>query len=78
MNLRATWSIRDDGGHLIAHGVHSFAVDGTRPRAADPYEPALAIAGSIETALINFLPLGACRIVAHDPDRAVAFAVNAQ
>jgi hypothetical protein len=51
MTLRVTWSIRDDAGELIAHGVQKIA-DGP---GADPYDAALRIAHVIEFALIDHL-----------------------
>jgi hypothetical protein len=51
MTLRATWSIRDDAGELIAHGIqHVDDAPG-----ADPYDATLRIAHAIEFALIDHL-----------------------
>jgi hypothetical protein len=78
MMLRATWSVKDAAGELVAHGVHTFEVGAAGAAAADPYEPALAIANSFEAALHAYLGPTASQIVAHDADRAVAISVKPQ
>jgi hypothetical protein len=78
MMLRATWSVKDAAGDLVAHGVHHFDVDNVGSAKADPYEPALAIANSFETALHAYLGTKAARIVTHDADHAVAISVARQ
>ena len=81
MIINATWSLHGSGGELIAHGVHRFDIGGDSyggpATPIDPYEPALAVAQSLETALINYLP-GGHRILRHDPNEARSIAVTAQ
>lgn len=58
--LRATWSIRDETGELVAHGTQGLDDLVGVASGVDPYEASLRIAQSIELALLAFLPGYGC------------------